>query len=328
MSVNIIAQSNVKEEYIRKYYKLAIVNMQEHGIPASITMAQGMLESGNGTSYLATVANNHFAIKCHDWTGASVRKDDDKKNECFRKYDHPIQSFEDHSEFIQRERYQFLYDYNQKDYRAWAKGLKKAGYATDPKYPEKLITIIEENELYLLDEYVLAKKPNNNLLPRAIRENNDIAIMPDIIKDAGQIAEETYTEEKANKYNSSKPSANTQISAEGLSYIIVQNEKTYAEIAQKHNIQVWELYRYNDLHKKNTQNPTPGTRVYLEFKRSKYKKLDTHTATTGQTMLEIANLYGIRLKSLYKINKRRKDFQPQNGEVIYLNPKAFRKALN
>lgn len=141
------------QEYIDTYKNIAIKKMQEHGIPASITLAQGMLESGNGNSMLTKNANNHFGIKCHGWDGPGYYMDDDAEDECFRKYKKAEQSFEDHSTFLTtRARYKFIFDDCQvTDYKCWAKGLKKAGYATNPKYADLLITIIERNNLQQYD---------------------------------------------------------------------------------------------------------------------------------------------------------------------------------
>jgi len=137
--------------YVHRYKGIAQYEMQKSGIPASITLAQGILESGAGNGDLTKRANNHFGIKCHNWTGEKVYHDDDKKGECFRKYSHPSESFKDHSKFLtSRGRYSSLFQLNKKDYKGWAKGLRKAGYATDPKYPSKLISLIER---YHLDEY-------------------------------------------------------------------------------------------------------------------------------------------------------------------------------
>ena len=140
-------------EYIEKFAPIAVKKMHTHKIPASITLAQGVLESGSGRSELAMKSNNHFGIKCHtNWTGESVTHDDDEKGECFRKYEYPETSYEDHSAFLtQRKRYEFLFSYSTKDYKKWARGLKDAGYATDPKYPEKLIKIIEDYQLHEFD---------------------------------------------------------------------------------------------------------------------------------------------------------------------------------
>lgn len=141
-------------EYIQRFAPIAVRKMHMYKIPASITLAQGVLESGSGRSELALKSNNHFGIKCHtDWTGQSVNHDDDEKGECFRKYQYPETSYDDHSAFLtQRKRYEFLFSFETDDYKKWARGLKDAGYATDPKYPEKLIKIIEDYELYEFDK--------------------------------------------------------------------------------------------------------------------------------------------------------------------------------
>ena len=140
--------------YIRKYAPIAVKEMHEYKIPASITLAQGILESGRGRSELALKSNNHFGIKCHTgWTGERVYHDDDKKGECFRKYLYPETSYNDHSLFLtQRKRYAFLFNYNIKDYKKWAYGLRKAGYATDKKYPSKLLKLIKDYKLYEFDK--------------------------------------------------------------------------------------------------------------------------------------------------------------------------------
>ena len=147
------------EDYVKYYSNIAMDEMVQFGIPASITLAQGILESGAGKGRLAVQANNHFGIKCHDWNGKKIYHDDDEEQECFRKYDNPEYSYRDHSLFLtNRGRYSFLFDFKRYDYKQWAKGLKKAGYATDPKYPEKLIDLIERYELYKYDNIVLKKK--------------------------------------------------------------------------------------------------------------------------------------------------------------------------
>lgn len=142
-------------QYIKKYAPLAVLEMHKYDIPASITLAQGILESGNGRSRLASKSNNHFGIKCHvGWKGAKVYHDDDEKGECFRKYKYVQSSYKDHSEFLSgRRRYASLFKLRKSDYKGWAKGLKKAGYATDKKYPKKLIKIIEEYKLYEFDKF-------------------------------------------------------------------------------------------------------------------------------------------------------------------------------
>ncbi|MEQ3661540.1 MAG: glucosaminidase domain-containing protein, partial [Flavobacterium sp.] len=159
--------------YIDSFKEVAKFNMKEHGIPASITLAQGVLESGAGKGRLSTIANNHFGIKCHTgWTGESVSHDDDAAQECFRKYSDPSESYKDHSLFLtSRSRYNSLFKLDKGDYKSWAKGLKAAGYATDPKYPDKLIGIIERYQLYEYDNEVLNR--DYQFQPEIIKENNE-----------------------------------------------------------------------------------------------------------------------------------------------------------
>jgi len=174
-----------RKEYIEKYSSLAVKQMHQYKIPASITLAQGILESNHGNSRLATKANNHFGIKCHGWEGKKIFADDDKKNECFRNYKNVLESFVDHSLFLNKySRYEFLFDYKITDYKSWAKGLKKAGYATNNKYPELLIKIIEENKLYQFD----SKKIDKNL----ISGKRNIYMHPNKIKYVISKNQETY----------------------------------------------------------------------------------------------------------------------------------------
>jgi flagellum-specific peptidoglycan hydrolase FlgJ len=160
VSTKPLAVNGTVNDYIANYKEVAMNNMKSYGIPASIILAQGILESGAGRGTLAVTANNHFGIKCHnDWTGESVLQDDDTAQECFRKYNDPAESFRDHATFLTgRNRYASLFDLPKDDYEAWAKGLRLAGYATDPNYPEKLISYIERYELYQYDSQVLGKK--------------------------------------------------------------------------------------------------------------------------------------------------------------------------
>lgn len=175
LSNSIFGQEISRKEYIEKYASLAVKQMHQYKIPASITLAQGILESNNGNSRLAVKANNHFGIKCHGWEGKKIFADDDKKNECFRNYKNVLESFVDHSLFLNKySRYEFLFNYKITDYKSWAKGLKKAGYATNSKYPELLIKIIEENKLYQfdrekIDENLISGKRNIYMHPNKIK---------------------------------------------------------------------------------------------------------------------------------------------------------------
>ena len=162
------------ETYIDNYKDIAMQEMISHEIPASITLAQGILESGAGRANLTKKSNNHFGIKCHKgWTGERVYHDDDESQECFRKYKNPDNSFIDHSLFLtQRSRYKDLFTFKLDDYKSWAKGLRKAGYATDPKYPSKLISIIERYELFKFDEQVSGKNPKKKKKEKVAKRNS------------------------------------------------------------------------------------------------------------------------------------------------------------
>ena len=185
LSNSVFGQEISRKEYIEKYSSLAVKQMHQYKIPASITLVQGILESNNGNSRLAVKANNHFGIKCHGWEGKKIFADDDKKNECFRNYKNVLESFVDHSLFLNKySRYEFLFDYKITDYKSWAKGLKKAGYATNSKYPELLIKIIEENKLYQFDR----EKIDKNL----ISGKRNIYMHPNKIKYVISQNQETY----------------------------------------------------------------------------------------------------------------------------------------
>ncbi len=208
--------------YIKNFAPLAIIEMKKYKIPASITLAQGILESGSGKSELALKSNNHFGVKCHkEWKGDYVRYDDDKKNECFRKYDHPIGSFKDHSLFLtKRGRYSFLFKLRKDNYKGWARGLKKAGYATDPKYPKKLIKIIENYQLYRYDDEVLHHKRSKK------RENTSVI---------------------ATKKTSIKIE-NTSVKAaiKTIDYTVVKGDTLYS-ISKKMGVAVADLKKWNKL---------------------------------------------------------------------------------
>lgn len=169
------------KDYIETFKEIAIQNMRDYGIPASITLAQGILESGSGRGELTRKSNNHFGIKCHKgWTGDRAYHDDDAKGECFRRYNHPMFSFSDHSLFLtQRGRYAFLFDLRKDDYKSWARGLRKAGYATDRKYPQKLISVIERYELYKYDREALKgiKKSGNTKIVKKSQASGKIYVV-------------------------------------------------------------------------------------------------------------------------------------------------------
>ena len=255
----IFSQNLTRKQYITKYSVLAVKQMRQYKIPASITLAQGILESNNGNSKLAVKANNHFGIKCHGWEGKKIFEDDDKKNECFRKYKSPLESFKDHSLFLNKySRYAFLFDYKITDYKSWARGLKKAGYATNKKYPELLIKIIEDNKLNIYDD--------KDVEIEFISRIRNIYMHPNRIKYVKSENQDTYMTIAKNlkiklwqlqKYNDSKE---TNILAEGTIVFIQPKRKkgkvkihTYNKneslisISQFYGVKLKSLKKRNDL---------------------------------------------------------------------------------
>jgi LysM repeat protein len=296
-------KSQTRLDYIEKYKDIAVDNMKTHGIPASITLAQGCLESGDGKSDLAINANNHFGIKCHkDWTGPTYYKmDDDPAESCFRKYKKVEDSFKDHSDFIRyRDRYAFLFDLIVTDYKGWAYGLKKAGYATNPKYPELLIKIIEDYELYKYD-----------LL-------SDIAEVIEALPPSPHQLEAVKMVEPEKKSYWYKYSQNRPLYVKnGVTYIVANQGDTYAAISKEYNLFKKELLRFNDL--KRDTGIAAGTIVYLERKKGKAQKhLNAHVVEEGEDLYGISQRYAVRLKSLLRYNGMKSAKDIAEGDVIYL----------
>jgi LysM repeat protein len=290
LSGQIPGHKTTREEYIRQYAEIAIEEMNNNGIPASIKLAQGLLESGSGNSELALKANNHFGIKCHkEWNGDTFYMDDDEKNECFRKYKEPRESYKDHSLFLTtRDRYNTLFDLEITDYKGWAKGLKSAGYATNPNYTQLLIKMIEENELYKYDAKY--KKPKD-------------------VKHAAKAPEEIINESSVIptadfKYVKTTASGREVYENNGVKVIIARRGDTFYSIANDFEIYTHQVYKYNDLRKKDSISE--GQIIYLEPKKSSSKKLQ-HTVKPGEGLYDISQRYGIKLKNLCKYNSLRKD---------------------
>ncbi len=267
--------------YIDTYKDLAVEHMHRYRIPASITLAQGLLESNAGRSTLATRANNHFGIKVGGtWTGPYILRNDDAPNEKFRKYNSPAESYEDHSRFLQGRRYQGLFQLNPTDYRGWAYGLKQAGYATSPTYAESLISIIER---YNLSQF-----------------------------DTGKLKATRVT-------NSDSFWNNHQIWKNNKRYfIVVQLGDDMATISRETGVSLRKLYKYNDLGK--SYSPTQGDILYLQKKRSEaskdFKHNPIHIVEPNQSLFDIAQLYGINLKSLYKMNGFGLSYSAKPGDII------------
>lgn len=284
--------------YIERYADLAVREMYRSGVPASITLAQGLLESRYGQSELAVKANNHFGIKCHNWNGDKIFQDDDRKGECFRKYGSPEESYRDHSDFLRfRDRYRFLFDLESTDYKGWAHGLKKAGYATDSKYPQKLIGLIEEYELHKYDvvddgQRVLPESPSQ--IERVDPLNNK--------------QRETF------HFTLSRQ----MYSVNGVPFVYSVEGESYASIAARYDLFHKEILRYNDL--KEDVTLYPGTVVYLQKKKKQAAKgLDKHIVEkSGETLDEIAQRYAVRLGSLRRMNAFPERYALKEGEVIIL----------
>lgn len=293
-----VSGQQARLDYIKKYQSLAIKEMNRSGIPASITMAQACLESGDGNSELARKSNNHFGIKCKsNWKGKKVYYDDDRKNECFRKYKTVEESYDDHTNFLSNNpRYSFLFDLDPTDYRAWAAGLKKAGYATAHHYDKTLIKIIEDFKLYRLDNKMLmdemAVYEQKRIGNKGI--SNSLTINP-------------YRTHEIIRIN-------------GLKAVVVQNGDTYQKIAEEVGKTDWELYRFNDLPKGYV--PQLNEVVYIQHKKRRAPKGKlTHKVEVGETMHYISQLYGIKLRPLYSRNRMKFGEQPQPGQVLNLRKK-------
>ncbi|NJK98956.1 MAG: LysM peptidoglycan-binding domain-containing protein [Bacteroidales bacterium] len=282
-------------EYIKTYKDIAIEEMHRSGIPASITLAQGMLESENGNSSLAKEGKNHFGIKCHDWTGGKIYRDDDEKNECFRKYKSEYESFKDHTDFLKgRSRYSFLFEYSSTDYKNWAQGLKKAGYATNPSYSQLLIKLIEGNKLYAYDQELLLI----NLLFSTRKNIPANLLYRMIILLFALASHEIFYRNR-------------------IQYIVVKDGDTFGKLADELELMRWELPKYNDL----PANPElkAGDILYIQPKRNRASRgHDMHVVKEGETMRDISQLYGVKLSRLYKFNCMDESSKLKVGDEINL----------
>ena len=271
--------------YIDKYKDWAIEQMNQYHIPASITLAQGLLESNAGRSRLATQANNHFGIKVGStWTGPYIVQSDDRPDDRFRKYKSARDSYIDHSKFLQGKRYQELFRLSITDYKGWARGLKAAGYATNPAYADALIRVIEMYDLHQFDTGKY-RKTAKTVTP--VQTDDFFA---------------SHTIYRRNK----------------IDFFIVEVGDDMATISQKTGISLRKLYKYNDLPRDYA--PTAGDLIYLQKKRKcasrEFRKNPIHIVEVNQSLFDIAQLYGIRLESLCKLNKWDEPHAVQVGEII------------
>lgn len=280
-----------RQEYVTTFADLAMKEMVRVGIPASITLAQGCLESDDGNSTLAVRGNNHFGIKCHEWTGRTVRHDDDRRNECFRAYNSAYESYKDHSHFLTtKSRYAFLFELSPHDYRGWARGLKKAGYATANNYSANLIRIIEENKLYKYDLMVLEG---------GVGQGTDTT---------SHLVDHGYLTSRDIQMNNN------------IEYIVVKPGDNPESLRNELGLYKNEIYKYNDLYK--GESLVPGEIIYLQPKRRKAARgNEIHVVQEGETMYDISQIYGVKLKFLYQRNLMAEGEQPLEGTEIYLRRK-------
>ena len=275
------------QNYINLYKDLAIQEMLRYNIPASITLAQGLLESGAGTSELCLKGNNHFGIKCHNWTGRSVYHDDDASQECFRAYKDAYESYEDHSKFlVNSQRYKSLFRLKRTDYQGWANGLKACGYATSPTYATKLIQLIQLYELYQYDD---AKHYDKFLVSHnAATKQGNMGTSLHVL----HIYNKNY-------------------------YLYARQGDTFKSLSKEIGISARKLAKYNERDKRDIL--MEGEVIYLKKKQKKAEKQfkkQLHVVKHGESMYTIAQLYGIRLKSLYKKNHLKPDYQLKVGDRL------------
>ena len=294
-----------QEEYIKKYSAWAVQEMHRSGVPASITLAQGILESGAGKSKLASEGNNHFGIKCHKgWTGKSMKVDDDEPNECFRVYSSARESFRDHSDFLRyRDRYKFLFDLEPTDYKGWAYGLSKAGYATDPGYPAKLIRYIEEYDLSRFDR-------------KGYEEDVAVSVpvSPLKIEEAMTVKEISVAGQERISFSVSRE----LYSKNGVPFVYANEGETYASIAKDNNLFLKEILRFNDVSR--NEPLAPGTIVYLQAKKSKTQKgLDKYVVEEdGEDFHAVCQRFAVKEKSILRKNKLARPVTLSAGDVIKL----------
>jgi hypothetical protein len=300
------------DEYIKTYKMVAVQEMQLYKIPASITLAQGILESGNGNSDLAVHANNHFGIKCKvEWTGEKYYHDDDALNECFRKYPTSLDSYRDHSVFLTtRDRYASLFQLKITDYKGWATGLKQAGYATDPTYAEELIKIIENNKLFVLDSSIdivakiEAKDSMKIIVPLQSKDTTNKAIHDDNPDFQDVIL--TESSRRIGQIN-------------GVRYIQARDKDSYTTIALDFGLTAKDIANYND--EKKDHAITDNEIVFIESKKED-GPVEFHKVVPGETLKKISQRYGMKLRSLCRKNHMKPGTEPVEGQNLYLQSTA------
>ena len=335
------AQNVDIQRYVRNWAPTAVREMYRSGVPASITLAQGILESRYGNSPLATEGNNHFGIKCHKgWEGKTMAYDDDAKGECFRVYDSADESFRDHSDFLRyRDRYKFLFELSTTDYKAWAYGLKKAGYATDPSYPEKLIRYIEDYKLYEYDTMAADELPAVTEVPSGGATAVNAADKPSHSKKASRRSRKDRKEKEAagsripesplaleapkkvdkSEFEEFRFSLSREVySRNGVPYVLSVEGETYSSIAEQYGLSLKNILKYNDLD--SPEELLPGTIVFIQQKKKQAEKgLDMFIVDDdSQTLRDICQRFGVRMSSVCKMNGIPEGYNLSEGDTIML----------
>jgi len=292
------------EGYIEQWQDEAVRQMRMYGIPASITLAQGILESGNGVSELAQKSNNHFGIKCHaSWTGKRTYHDDDEKGECFRVYDDAKDSYEDHSQFLLRDRYARLFELEPTDYEGWAKGLKACGYATDPAYADRLIALIERHELNLLDDPNYIPQRSEEMASESENDAKKDGESADETEEAKDLAhDKEWDVRKARNGGGSMDLGEAhriRTTIHGVQFVYFEPGDTPEALGKELNLMPWQVRAYNEVGKNHSFEA--GDRVYLQPKKN-HAAHGWHTVRHGQTLWDIAQLHGIKTRALARKN--------------------------
>ena len=325
------------EQYIQRFAAYAVEEMEKYKIPASITLAQGLLETGGGQSRLAQQGNNHFGIKCkEDWTGKTMKHTDDAPNECFRVYDDPRQSYEDHSKFLAyRSYYTKLFSLDMMDYKAWAHGLKKAGYATNPRYAHILIDKIEKNRLYEFDKtnskevlYAVLKMypalKNDGVFMAKLDQKNEVS-KPVTVNVPYEQTSYAKQQQKVEKIVTKAESLNSILIKshpnEGKKFVIIPNDIDLAAVSKKFQITESALMKWNEIDGNQLKK---NDILFLESKSSS-GNVATYKAQVGESMHDISQKFGIKLKKLYSKNRMDYGQQPKSGQLIYLQSKKPKK---
>ena len=307
LPLSLLAQRITPEEYIQTYKDIAMQEMRDHKIPASITLAQGLLESGAGNSALAREAKNHFGIKCHKgWTGKTYYMDDDEKDECFRKYKNAEESFRDHSEFLcGRSRYAALFDLEITDYKGWARGLKAAGYATNPKYAQLLIDRIELYDLSKYDKIALGQITDDGQLPE--------------IEPEDELLELAFSPENRSAYELVDMTADKRFIYEnnGVRFVYAKEGETPEQLAKDFNIKYKKFCEYNLLRRPDEMVFHSGDVVYLARLKNKNWKAKKYTVVEGETLRDVALRFAVKPEKIMKKNGL-PSARLQTGQVLWL----------